>query len=97
LNKAWGMYRWSLNYDSFDDVDPPRFDQWKHPSLETEWPRFHCKQIVSYVEEQADVLHRYTKAPVGTDMMVTNLLSYYEMNKKLDVIQYNHYEPAKLL
>ena len=97
LNKAWGMYRWSLNYDSFDDVDPPRPGQWKHPSLETEWRRFQCKQIVSYVEEQADVLHAYSKAPVGTDMMVTNLLSYYETNKKLDVIQYNHYEPAKLL
>ena len=36
-------------------------------------------------------------APVGTDMMVTNLLSYYETNKKLDVIQYNHYNPAKEL
>lgn len=97
LNEAWGMYRWSLDYNSFDDVDPPRAGQWQHPSLATEWRRFQCRQIISYVEEQADVLHQYTKAPVGTDMMVTNLLSYYETNKKLDVVQYNHYEPAQKL
>ena len=97
LNEAWGMYRWSLNYDDFDEVDPPRAGQWQHPSLATEWRRFQCRQIVSYVEEQADVLHQYTKAPVGTDMMVTNLLSYYETNRKLDVIQYNHYNPASEL
>lgn len=94
LNAKWGMQRWSLEYKSFDDVIPPVRGRWEHPSLQTEWIRFHCKNIVSYVNEQADILHRYTDAPVGTDMMATNLLGYYETNEKLDVVQFNHYEPA---
>ena len=94
LNKKWGMARWSLAYKSFDEVIPPVRGRWEHPSLQTEWTRFHCQNIVSYVDEQAEVLHRYTKAPVGTDMMATNLLSYEDVNQKLDVVQYNHYEPA---
>ena len=94
LNEKWGMHRWSLEYASFDDVLPPVRGRWEHPSLQTEWTRFHNQNIISYVNEQAEILHAYTKAPVGTDMMATNLLSYAEMHKKLDVVQYNHYEPA---
>ncbi len=95
LNEAWGMQRWSLEYKSFDDVVPPVKGRWEHPSLQTEWTRFHCENIVSYVNEQADILHRYTSAPVGTDMMTTNLLGYYQLNEKLDVVQLNHYEPCR--
>ena len=94
LNRKWGMTRWSLEYDSFEDVQPPRDGQWRHPSLQVEWKRFHCRQIVSYVNEQADILHRYGCKNVGTDMMSTNELSYYDVNEKLDVVQFNHYNPA---
>ena len=97
LNAAWGMVRWSLDYKSFSDVLPPREGQWRHPSLCTEWFRFQCAQIVSYVNEQAEIIRRYSAAPIGTDMMRTNQLSYYDVNEKLDVVQYNHYEPADLL
>ena len=93
LNETWKTARWSLEYQSFDDVIPPVRSRWEHPSLQTEWIRFHCRNIVSYVNEQADILHALTDAPVGTDMMMTNLLGYYELNEKLDVVQYNHYEP----
>ncbi len=94
LNAKWGMQRWSLEYQSFDDVIPPLRVRWEHPSLQTEWVRFQCETIISYVNEQADILHRYTDVPVGTDMMRTNLLGYYELNEKLDIVQFNHYEKA---
>lgn len=94
LNRRWGMARWSLEYASFDEVEPPLPDEWRHPSLRTVWRRFQEAQICSYAREQADILHRYTKAPVGTDMMPMNTLSYYDMNAPLDVVQYNHYDPA---
>ena len=94
LNAKWGMVRWSLEYRSFEDVRPPREGQWVHPSLNTEWIRFQCRQIVTYVNEQAEILHRYGCKNVGTDMMPTNLLGYYDVNEELDVAQYNHYNPA---
>lgn len=95
LNEAWGMTRWSLTYDSFDDVDPPYPRQWRHPSLRKAWHDFQCAQIKSYVEEQADILHRFGCGNVGTDMMAQNYLSYYAVNEKLDVVQFNHYNPAQ--
>ena len=94
LNEAWGMARWSLDYQSFDAVNPPLPDQWKHPSLVKAWWDFQCDNIRTYAEEQAEILHKYTKAPVGTDMMANNNLSYYEINRSLDVVQFNHYNTA---
>ncbi len=95
LNEAWGMARWSLNYDSFDEVEPPYPKQWRHPSLRKAWRDFHYAQIKSYVEEQAEILHNYGCQNIGTNMMQHNSMSYYKINEKLDVAQYNHYDTAE--
>lgn len=94
LNKTWGMARWSLDYESFDAVEPPYPGQWRHPSLLKAWWDFQCRQIKTYSDEQADILHQYGCKNVGTDMMAHNDLSYYALNEKLDVVQFNHYETA---
>ncbi len=94
LNQKWGMSRWSLEYEDFSAVMPPHSYEWRHPSLRTEWRAFQCKQIYSYIAEQADILHKYTDAPIGTDMMPHNSLSHYETTKCLDIAQLNHYDTA---
>ncbi len=91
LNKAWGTYRWSLDYKTFDQIEPPVLWAWENPSLVVEWVEFNEVLICSYVHEQAEALREYTNAPIGTDLMVDNYLSYNKMNKKLDVVQHNHY------
>ena len=95
LNKAWGMARWSLDYNSFDEVEPPYPKQWKHPSLQKAWGDFQCALIKSYSDEQAEILHSYGCKNVGTDLMITPHLSWYDMCEKLDVLQYNHYNTAE--
>lgn len=97
LNKAWGMARWSLSYEGFGDVQPPYPRQWKHPSLRKAWRDFQYAQIESYIEEQAEILHSFGCVNLGTNMMTHNSLSYYKLNEKLDVVQYNHYEAAERL
>ncbi len=97
LNRLWGMKRWSLEYPAFDSIQPPHIDEWMHPSLRTEWRTFQGMQIYSYIDEQAEILHKYTKAPVGTDMMPHNTLCYYESTKNLDVVMHNHYDTAENL
>ena len=93
LNAQWGGARWSLEYRSFEDVDPPMSDTWTHPSLKIEWLRFHSANIAEYVHEQAEVIRKFSSAPIGTDMMPLMEQNYYEMNANLDLVQFNHYEP----
>lgn len=94
VNKKWGMARWSLEYESFDAVQPPYAYQWRHPSLRKAWWDFQCAQIKSYVDEQAEILHKYGCKNVGTDMMENNYLGYYDINRNLDTVQFNHYNVA---
>lgn len=97
LNKAWGMYRWSLAYDSFDEIEPPYPRQWKHPSLRKAWRDFQYHQVKTYTDEQAEVLHSFGCVNVGTNMMQHNSMSYNITNECLDVVQYNHYDTAEKL
>ncbi|MDE7296628.1 MAG: beta-galactosidase [Clostridia bacterium] len=97
LNKAWGMTRWSLEYDTFEEVEPPYAHQWRHPSLRKAWWDYQCRLIKEFSDEQADILHAYGCKNVGTDMMTNNCLGMYAVNEKLDVVQYNHYDPADRL
>lgn len=94
LNEAFGMDRWSLTYDSFEDVLPPKRSEWAHPSLKSAWFSFVSQLTISYAEEQADILHAHSDAPVSTDMMPMNQFPSYDLMKKMDIVQINHYDTA---
>jgi beta-galactosidase GanA len=64
---------------------------WRHPSLLTEWALFQFESCAEFSDLQADIIHNLATQPVGTDMMPTNGLSYYRINRNLDVVQFNHY------
>lgn len=91
LNAAWGTDLWSQTYQSFDQLPIPDPDTWHHPSLQTAWAIFNSDSYVEFVKHQADILHRLTKQPIGTDMMPTHGVDYGDMNEALDVVQFNHY------
>ena len=91
LNDAWCTSLWSQTYQSFDQLPVPRPDVWHHPSLLAAWDNFTSRSYVDFVEFQAEILHRLTDHPIGTDMMMILGIDHYDMNRNLDVVQYNHY------
>jgi beta-galactosidase GanA len=91
LNDAWCLGLWSMDYQSFAQIPVPRSDTWHHPSLLTAWMSFQGDSYVEFCHEQADILHRLTRQPVGTDMMPTYGVNYHKMHRKLEVVQFNHY------
>ena len=94
LNDAWNLNLFSQAYESFEEIPAPR-DAWHNPHIKNDWITSQHKNNIDFVHMQADILHKYTKAPVGTDIMPFNGMDYRNTNEKLDVVQYNHYEPAK--
>ena len=91
LNAAWGTGLWSQEYQSFEQLPIPRTDTWHHPALQQTWMQAQSDACVDFVHAQADILHRLVTQPVGTDMMPLLGLSYEKMHRKLDVVQFNHY------
>lgn len=90
LNRRWNLELFSQAYDSFEDIPAPR-RAWHNPHLRLEWLSFQNDSHIDFVHMQAEILHRYTKAPVGTDTMPFNGMDYRRLNSKLDVVQFNHY------
>ncbi|MBN8218595.1 MAG: beta-galactosidase [Spirochaetes bacterium] len=91
MNAAWCLDLWSQAYSDFAQLPVPRADIGHHPSLLTAWMRFQSDSYAAFAAAQAEILHRLSKAPVGTDMMPTLGLSYRDTNRTLDVVQFNHY------
>ncbi len=91
LNAAWGNGLWSMDYSAFTELPIPRVATGHAPSLNTAWMQFQSDSYVAYSNHQADILHRFTTVPVGTDMMPLMGLSYETIHRKLDIVQYNHY------
>lgn len=90
LNERWDLNLFSQAYDSFDEI-PPAGMTWHNPHLRYEWKMAHHDADTAFMHRQAEILRRYTKAPIGTDMMPFNGLSYETMCAPLDVVMFNHY------
>lgn len=91
LNSSWGNFIFSLNYDSFDQLHTPINEFWPHPSYHYEWFEFQNNAHIDFAHFQADILKKYVSVPIGTDMMPYLGIDHVQMNSKLDVVQYNHY------
>ena len=70
----------------------PRGYVWHSPQLRYEWREFMGESHIGFIGMQAEILHRYTKAPIGTDMMQAYGVPYEKMLKHIDMIQFNHYD-----
>lgn len=92
LNAAWGTNVWSQTYQSFSQIPAPWPNCYHHPSLLGAWAMFQNESFVDYIAHQAEILHRHVRQPVGTDMMPFLGLSYEQIHRHLDVVQYNHYD-----
>lgn len=90
LNAAWNLNLFSQAYDSFDEIPAP-FNTWHNPHIKLEWLLSQEKNHVNFVHMQAAILKKYTSAPIGTDTMPINGIDYRNLNDKLDVAQFNHY------
>lgn len=96
LNARWNLGCWSQEYLCFDDIPAPRF-AWVNPHHIYEWNLFQSDSHVAFIGMQADVLRKYVKVPIGTDMMPRGEECYQDMHKKLDLVMYNHYNTAENL
>lgn len=97
LNATWGTDLWSQTYQSFSQLPIPDAATWHHPSLLSAWQQFTSDSYVDFVKHQEDILHRITGHQIGTDMMPFTLVDHGDMNRALDVVQFNHYNGVENL
>lgn len=91
MNKSWGAYVWSVQYDDFDQLSKPHPTLWTHPSFKYDWLMFQTDMQFEFMQVQVDAIKKHSSAPIGHDAMPTFALDYNRLREQMDVIQFNQY------
>lgn len=97
LNDAWEHYTWSMNFNSFDEVDAYDGSTGIPAVQKYAWEEYKNEVYIDFLLEQKKILRKYTDKPIGTDMMPTLQFDIQGINNHLDVAQLNHYSGPRRL
>jgi len=93
LNRAWGNVFWSMDYDTFDQIDLPNLTVTEpNPSHVLAFRRYSSDQVVAFNKAQVDVLRPLTDAPLIHNYMgrITSF-DHWKVGKDLDIASWDSY------
>lgn len=93
LNEAWGNVFWSMEYDSFDQIELPNLTVTEaNPSHRLDFLRFSSDQVVTFNRAQVEVLRKHTTAPLIHNYMgrITEF-DHFAVGKDLDIASWDSY------
>jgi beta-galactosidase len=93
LNTAWGNVFWSMEYDSFDQIDLPNLTVTEpNPAHVMAFRRFSSDQVVRFNRAQVDVLRAATDVPLIHNYMGRILeFDHFEVGEDLDIASWDSY------
>lgn len=93
LNEAWGNVFWSMEYDSFDQIELPNLTVTEpNPAHSIAFARFSSDQVVAFNKLQADIIRQHSDAPIAHNYMgrVTEF-DHYDVGADLDIASWDSY------
>ncbi len=93
LNAAWGNIFWSMEYDAFDQIDLPNLTVTEpNPSHVLAFRRFSSDQVVAFNRLQADIIRKYSAAPISHNYMgrITDF-DHFKVGDDLDFATWDSY------
>ncbi len=99
LNTAWGNVFWSMEYRSFDEVDPPSGAVTEtNPAHRLDYQRFASDEVAAFNKVQTDILRALSPGRdlIHNFMGFTTSFDHYDVSRDLDVASWDSY-PLGLL
>jgi beta-galactosidase len=94
LNTAWGTVFWSMEYLSFDEIDPPIGTVTEaHPSHRLDYRRFASDEVVRFNRMQVDIIRAHSPGrPVAHNFMqLFTEFDHYKVAADLDMATWDSY------
>ncbi|MBT8455367.1 MAG: beta-galactosidase, partial [Alphaproteobacteria bacterium] len=93
LDRAWGNVFWSMEYDSFDQINPPNLTVTEpNPAHVMAFRRFSSDQVVRFNKLQTDILRRHTDAPLIHNYMGRIIdFDHFDVGADLDIASWDSY------
>mmetsp|Transcript_23678 Transcript_23678/g.42201 ORF Transcript_23678/g.42201 Transcript_23678/m.42201 type:complete len:649 (+) Transcript_23678:4574-6520(+) len=93
LNAAWGNVFWSMDYDDFDQIGLPNLTVTEaNPAHVHAFRRFASDQVVAFNRVQADIIRRFSDAPIAHNYMgrITDF-DHFAVGADLDIASWDSY------
>ncbi len=93
LNVAWGNVFWSMEYDSFDQIDLPNLTVTEpNPAHMLAFRRFSSDQVAGFNQLQAALIRQYSDAPISHNYMgrITDF-DHFKVGRDLDIATWDSY------
>ena len=94
LNQAWGNVFWSMEYNSFDEIELPNLTVTEaNPSHRLDFQRCCSDQVVAYNKLQADILRKHSPGRdlVHNYMGFFTAFDHHKVGEDLDVASWDTY------
>lgn len=92
LNEAWGNRVWSFEYPDFVSVLPPVPTPYLHSTSQlAAYRAFNRESVGEFLDEQAEIIRRYSDAPVCTNVFRTFELDFDRAFRNLDFVGIDEY------
>jgi len=93
LNRAWGNVFWSMDYDTFDQIELPNLTVTEpNPAHVLAFRRYSSDQVVAFNKVQVDALRKHTDAPLIHNYMgrITTF-DHWKVGCDLDIASWDSY------
>ena len=102
LNRAWGNVFWSMEYESFDQIDLPALTVTEpNPAHTLDFRRFSSDQVVAFNRVQVEALRPLTDAPLLHNYMGVGAthtdFDHFAVGDDLDIASWDSYPLGFLL
>ncbi|MFN7606636.1 MAG: beta-galactosidase [Hyphomonadaceae bacterium] len=94
LNQAWGNVFWSMEYLSFDEIDPPVETVTEaNPAHRQDWARFASDEVAAFDRVQTEILRAHSP---GRDVLhnymgMFTAFDHFKLGEQLDVAAWDSY------
>ncbi|MGI4983555.1 MAG: beta-galactosidase, partial [Janthinobacterium lividum] len=94
LNRAWGTVFWSMEYRSFDEIDPPVATVTEaHPTHRLDYRRFASDEVARFNRLQVDIIRQRSPGrPIAHNFMqLFAEFDHYDVAADLDIAAWDSY------
>jgi beta-galactosidase len=94
LNAAWGNVFWSMEYQGFDEIEPPVETVTEaNPAHRQAWARYSSEQVVAFDKVQVDIIRAHSP---GRDVLhnymgMFTAFDHFKVGENLDVAAWDSY------
>jgi beta-galactosidase len=97
LNDTWQTYIWSENYPTFESMIMPKKTpvggNMHHPALVADWARFLSDTVVTFQQEQLDIIRKHSDHTITHNQIQQNRTSNQDLFAPLDFASTDFYNP----